>query len=145
MNPKDSQPLLPPLLSSPSALLGCNCISQCYSQYFCLLTTTQKKKKSLIIDLKNLIFTSIRDKKYRNVSAAKKNILWNKTKISYKKCFGISDLHSGFIILSDKLSLPMNFVTLMIHDYRMCLECRGQKSISDEKENTHNIFQCLKF
>lgn len=31
MKPKDSQPLLLPLLSSPSTLLGCNCITQCCS------------------------------------------------------------------------------------------------------------------
>lgn len=54
-------------------------------------------------------------------------------------------MHSGFPTLSYKLSLPVNFATLVIHDYRMCLERRGEKRISDEKENTHNIFQCLKF
>lgn len=104
-----------------------------------------KKILLVAISLKKLIFTSIRDKKYRNVSTVKKNILWNKTKMSYKKCFKISDLLFCFTILSHKLSLPVNFAALMIHDYRMCLGCRGQKRISDEKENTHNIFQCLKF
>lgn len=39
----------------------------------------------------------------------------------------------------------MNFATLMIYNYKIHLECREEQMISDEKENTHNIFQCLKF
>lgn len=57
----------------------------------------------------------------------------------------ISDLGSGFPILSNQLSLPMNSATLMIHNYKMHLERREEQMISDEKGNTHNIFQCLKF
>lgn len=33
----------------------------------------------------------------------------------------------------------MSFATLMIRNYKMHLECRGEESISDEKENTQHF------
>lgn len=67
------------------------------------------------------------------------------TQSIFLKIVKISDLGSGFPMLSNQFSLPMNFATLMIRNYKMHLECREEQMISDEKENTHNIFQRPKF